>query len=166
MSTAPKSDIIRPTDDQARALARSLVADARYGALAIRDPETGFPHVTRVAVGMQGDGAPLLLVSTLAHHTRALLQDPACALLLGEPGDKGDPLIHPRLSLQARAVEIDKTPLRQAWLASHPKTTLYFDFPDFKMLRLEITLAHLNGGFGKAFHLTGEDFHISPTSTH
>ena len=166
MADAPKTDIIRPTDDEARALAKRLVAEARFGALAIRDPETGFPHVTRVAVGMDPDGAPLLLISTLAHHTRALLQDPACALLLGEPGDKGDPLIHPRLSLQARAEEIDKAPMRAAWLSSHPKTTLYFDFPDFRMFRLGITLAHLNGGFGRAFHLSAADFYISPASTH
>lgn len=161
---APKKDIIRPTDDEARLLARGLLASARFGALAIRDPETGFPHVTRVAVGMQEDGAPLLLISTLAHHTRALLQDPVCALLVGEPGDKGDPLNHPRVSLQARAVEIDKAPVRAAWLASHPKTTLYFDFPDFKMFRLDITLAHMNGGFAKAYHLTGADFRITPAS--
>lgn len=149
-------DPIRPTDDEARALARGLIAGARSGVLGVIDPATGSPHVTRVAVGQDG-GAPLILVSTLALHTRALRADPACSLLVGEPGDRGDPLVHPRLTLQARALPADKDALRRAWLDVHPKTTLYYDFADFHLLRLAVTAGYLNGGFGRAFVLTPAD---------
>ena len=37
----------------------------------------------------------LTLVSALAPHFRALRENPDCALMLGEVGDKGDPLTHP-----------------------------------------------------------------------
>jgi putative heme iron utilization protein len=153
---AERIDPIRPTDDEARALARRLISGATFGALAVLDPETGFPHVARVAVGQDG-GTPLVLVSTLSHHTRALQADPRCSLLLGEPGPKGDPLTHPRLTLQARAAPADKAALRDCWLRAHPKTTLYYDFADFLLLRLEPLATHLNGGFGRAFRLTPED---------
>ena len=152
---------IRPTDDEARALARQLLVEARHGALAVLDPDTGFPHVTRVAVGHDG-AATLVLVSTLSHHTQALLSDPRCSLLVGEPGPKGDPLTHARLTLQARAARADKAALRSSWLAAHPKTTLYYDFTDFLLLRLDPQGAHLNGGFGRAFRLTPED--LAPMS--
>ena len=76
---------------------------------------------------------------------------------MGEPGPKGDPLTHPRLTLQARATRADKAALRPSWLAAHPKTTLYYDFTDFLLLRLDPQGAHLNGGFGRAFRLTPED---------
>lgn len=150
------TDPIRPTDDEARALARGLIAAARFGALGVIDPETGAPMVTRVAVG-QDRGLPLLLISTLSAHTRAIEADPACSLLVGEPGPKGDPLTHPRLTLQGRALPADKAALRAGWLAAQPKSALYYDFADFRMLRVAVTAAFLNGGFGRAFRLTPED---------
>ena len=156
-----RRDPIRPTTDEARALARHLLVEARHGALAVLDPETGFPHVTRVAVGHDG-AAALVLVSTLSHHTKALLTDPRCSLLVGEPGPKGDPLTHPRLTLQARAEAADKAAHRLGWLAVHPKTTLYYDFADFLLLRLVPFAAHLNGGFGQAFRLTAQDLRDPP----
>ncbi|MBP1807480.1 pyridoxamine 5'-phosphate oxidase family protein [Rubellimicrobium aerolatum] len=157
----PRPDPIRPTDDQARALARRLLREARHGALGVLDPDSGSPAVTRIAVGWDGTAA-LALVSTLAMHTRALRADPACSLLVGEPGPKGDPLTHPRLTLLARAEPADKAAHREGWLAAHPKTTLYYDFADFLLLRLAPWSAFLNGGFGQAFRLTPGDLGEPP----
>lgn len=86
-----------------------------------------------------------------------LAADPACALLLGEPGDKGDPLIHPRMTLTARANPADKPDFRDTWLAHHPKAALYYDFTDFRLYRLDLSAIHLNGGFGKAYRLSAGD---------
>ncbi|MFZ5963308.1 HugZ family protein [Thalassococcus sp. BH17M4-6] len=156
------TDPIRPTDDDARALARDLIRDARFGALAVTDPDTGTPMISRIAVVPGPDGLPLSLVSDLSHHTRALKADPACALLLGEPGDKGDPLTHPRLSLQARARfqrhgEDGHAALAAHYLTQQPKAKLYIGFADFSLLRFDITAGHLNGGFGKAYTLSPAD---------
>lgn len=157
----PRPDPIRPTTEEARALARRLLEEARHGALGVLDPESGGPLVTRVAVGWDG-AAALILVSTLSAHTRALLADPACSLLVGEPGPKGDPLTHPRLSLLARAEPADKAAARGAWLARHPKAALYYDFADFLLLRLVPSGAHLNGGFGQAYRLSPQDLQGPP----
>ena len=153
---------IRPTDDEARRLARELIEGARFGAIGVLDPETGAPMVTRVAVGTDGDGVPVTLISDLSHHTRALKANPVCSLLVGEPGERGDPLTHPRLTLQARAGFLRKgeaghDALRERWLESHPKSKLYIDFADFAFARLVPEGAHLNGGFGKAFVLAPVD---------
>ena len=155
-------DPIRPTDDEARALARSLIDTARVAALAFTDPATGTPMVTRIALGTDPQGQPLSLVSQLSQHTRALIAAPDCALLLGEPGAKGDPLTHPRLSVQARATLVprdhpDHAVLAATYLADHPKARLYADFADFHYVRFTPLRAFLNGGFGKAFHLTPAD---------
>ena len=158
----PKTDPIRPTDDAARSLARSLIDGARFGALGVLDPETGSPMVSRVAVACDPGGIPLMLVSDLSHHTRALRANPAASLLVGEPGGKGDPLTHPRLTIQAGARFVDRSgpdhgALRALWLARHPKAKLYVDFADFGFVRLVPGAAHLNGGFGKAFVLGPDD---------
>lgn len=159
MATAPDpKDPIRPTDDDARALARRLIAGARFAALGVIEPETGAPMVTRIALVPGPDGLPLSLISTLSSHTTALAQTPECSLLIGEPGTKGDPLTHPRLTLQARAEPADKEALKAHYLAYYPKAQLYFDFTDFGLMRFVPRSGLLNGGFGKAFRLNIGDF--------
>lgn len=98
MSEANQTTVIRPTDDEARALARRLVRLARHGALAVLDPRDGAPFASRVALATEMDGTLVMLVSRLSQHTEALAADARCSLLVGEPG-KGDPLAHPRLTV-------------------------------------------------------------------
>lgn len=152
---------IRPTDAEARALARRLIDGARFGALAVVHPDTGRPHVSRIAVGTDAEGVPVTLISTLSLHTRALKAAPEACVLLGEPGPKGDPLTHPRLSLDVVAGfvprDTDHAALRLRWLAHQPKAALYIDFADFAFARLVPTGAALNGGFGRAYLLSAAD---------
>ncbi len=155
---------IRPTDDAARAMARDLIAAARHGALGVIDPATGFPMVTRVAVGTDMAGLPVTFISTLSGHTRALADDPRASLLLGEPGGKGDPLTHPRLTLLATAERVADAAahaaLAQRWLDDHPKAKLYIGFSDFAFWRFRVQAAYMNGGFGRAFVLTPQDLNL------
>jgi putative heme iron utilization protein len=152
-----KIDPIRPTDDEARALACTLIASARFAALAVTDPETQAPMVTRIALVPGRDGVPLSLISTLSSHTQALDASPICSLLIGEPGGKGDPLTHPRLTLQATAEAADKAALKSHYLSLYPKAQLYYDFGDFRLIRFAPSGGLLNGGFGKAFRLQASD---------
>ena len=161
MEEKPNSPI-RPTDDEARFLAKNLLTDARFGSLGVIEPETGMPMVTRVAVGTSPEGQALTLISGLSHHTKALRENPSASLLVGEPGEKGDPLTHPRLTLMANAVfvehaDADYRPLAEHYLKDHPKSKLYIGFGDFVFVKFEVSSAFLNGGFGKAFVLTAED---------
>lgn len=155
-------DPIRATDDEARALARQLIAAARFGALGVIDPDTGHPHVSRIALGPGPEGGLWTLVSGLSLHSRALRQNPNAGLLLGEPGAKGDPLAHPRLSLAVRAHPLrpdapEQPALRARWLADHPKAKLYLGLPDFFFLRFTILSGALNGGFARAYRLAPAD---------
>ncbi|SMD03452.1 HugZ family protein [Rhizobium sp. RU36D] len=165
---ADKSSVIRETDEDARRLARTLYRGARHVALAVIDPETSFPFASRVLMGADIDGAGVILVSRLSAHTRALDKDPRASILAGEPG-KGDPLAHPRLTLQCLAEPVDRDSadhgrLRSRFLARHPKAKLYADFPDFRFFRMIPQHASLNGGFGRAFLLEAADFRLPPIS--
>lgn len=160
-STSDKPSVLRETDDDAREQARMLLRSAPYVALAVLDPQTGFPSVSRVVLGTDVDGVPVILVSGLSAHTGALDADPRCSLLAGEPG-KGDPLAHPRLTVQCLAGRVARDSalhdrLRDRFLSQHPKTQLYIDFPDFGFFRLQPQNASLNGGFGRAYVMPGED---------
>lgn len=164
-----KKEVIQQTTDEARALARQLITTATYGSLAVLDPTTGRPSVTRVAIATDSDNTPLLLASGLATHTPALNANPACSLLLGEPADKGDPLVHPRITLACIAEKFprdhqDYPRLRKLFLEQRPKVKLYIDLGDFLIFRLNIENAGLNGGFGKAFQLKPEDILLTQSA--
>lgn len=163
MATDPPKTL-RDTDDQARHLVRQLVTTARTAALAVTDPEHGGPYVSRIAFSVSSDGECLTLISDLSYHARALKADPRAALLIGEPGARGDPLIHPRLSLRATARivsdGVERARFRDDWLKLHPKAKLYIDFPDFRYVTFEIHGGHLNAGFGKAYALAKNDFTV------
>lgn len=156
----PKDTVLETTADAIR-LAKTLMRTARYGAIATLDPETGWPTATRVGVSTDFDGAPIILISRLAAHTKALLKDVRCSLLLGAPG-KGDPLAHARVTLacEAREIEPDSDEAKRManrYLCHQPKAQLYVGLGDFRFFRLEPKSASLNGGFGKAYALTSAD---------
>ncbi|WP_376703443.1 HugZ family protein [Mesorhizobium sp. ISC25] len=157
----PRKDVIRATDAEAIRLAKTLIRSARVGALAVLEPGTGSPLASRVGVATDIDGTPLILVSMLSAHTGAILADPRCSLLVGEPG-KGDPLAHPRLTLVCRAVRLERGSNEHAraerrYLNRNPKAKLYAGLGDFSIFRLEPERASLNGGFGKAYLLDRTD---------
>ena len=158
MQSEPPAPLLVP-DNDARAIAGRLLADARTAALAFRHPDTGHPFISRIAVTATDQGI-LTLVSDLSLHSRALKASPDAALLIGEAGARGDSLTHPRLSLsiQADTCPEDARPaLRAIWLSHHPKAKLYVDFSDFRFLRLTISGAMLNAGFARAYALTADD---------
>jgi heme iron utilization protein len=157
-----RRDPISPADDEARELARGLLNRARHAALAVIDPETGSPGISRIAFACDNVGSPITLISSLAAHYAALLARPDAALMVGEPGPKGDPLTHPRLMIHVTAQFIDHTDpvhqeLRAIYLSQQPKAKLYIDFADFSLVRLSPTSAILNGGFGRAWRLDPSD---------
>lgn len=151
-----------PADAETRAQARALIDAARHAALAVLQPGGLSPSVSRIALATDAQGMPVSLISALAAHTAALETTPACALLIGEPGARGDPLTHPRLTLHCSAQMIARgTPghdaLRTRYLMLRPKAGLYVDFGDFRFVRFDVADGLLNAGFGKAVRLTGKD---------
>jgi heme iron utilization protein len=158
----PRPDPYLAPDDAARALAATLLDQARHAALAVTDPATYSPNISRIALARMKDGSILTLISQLSAHSIALLAQPACAILVGEPGAKGDPLTHPRLMIQAMASFVPRDEachptLRTAWLKRHPKSKLYIDFADFHLVRIAPVSVILNAGFGKAYRLLPAD---------
>lgn len=151
---------INETSDDARALARQLIRTARFAAISVLQDD-GSPLVTRVLLATDGSGNPTILISELSEHTKAITSDNRVSLLLGEP-KKGDPVAHPRISVQGEAIIIPRESaqyrnLRARFVAKHPKSELYIGFADFQIFKINANSANLNGGFGKAFHLQPSD---------
>lgn len=156
-----RPDPVLAADADALALSRHLLS-LGHAALSYLEADSGAPAISRISFGRAPDGGFITLVSALAPHHAGLLARPACAVMLGEPGVKGDPLTHPRLMMTAAAQFVapdtpERTTLRAAWLEQHPKSRLYIDFADFSFVRLRPVRALLNAGFARAFRLKAED---------
>lgn len=135
--------------------ARGLLRSARRASLSTLDA-SGAPYVSLIGIATAPDGAPLLLVSDLARHNMNLKRDPRASVLLADIG-AGDPLAHPRVTLFGACVETPKAEQRARWLTRQPEAAMYFDFQDFRMLRLEPEAAHLVAGFGRIVDLAWDE---------
>jgi len=148
---------MQPTKDfEPSRATRKLMRESRSGALATLVPGTGAPYCSLVNVASAADGAPLLLISKLALHTRNLAADQRVSLMLDERKDF-DPLQGARVTVSGRAHVTTDENDRRRYLARQPESKMFADFPDFSFYRVEIESAHLVAGFGRIVDLEPAD---------
>ena len=152
---------MQPTPEfDASRLARSLLRRSRQGALATLMTGSGDPYCSLVNVATDPAGAPILLISRLALHTRNILGDNRVSLMLDERAE-GDPLEGSRIMLAGMAEEAGGEGakiLRRRYLNAHPSAEAFVDFKDFSFFRIRPSGAHLVAGFGRIVDLTPEQF--------
>jgi len=117
----------------------------------------GRPYASLVLAATAPDGAPLLLVSDLAQHTKNVLGDPAVSLLFDGTVGLGEPLTGPRVSVQGRAERSDDPVLLARFCARHPSAAFYAGFADFHLYRVVVERAHLVAGFGRIHWIEAAD---------
>jgi len=138
-------------------LGRCLLRAARAGTLATQTPDGPFASLVTPAVA--ADGSVLVLLSSLAAHTRHLLADPRCALMVvGEASEaEKNPQTAPRLTVTGQASRDHEPESRRVWLSRHPYAALYADFSDFALWRITPQAGHFVGGFARAARLEAAD---------
>ncbi len=148
---------MQPTSDfNPKIAAKKLLREGRSGALATLLPGSGDPYCSLVNVATAADGAPLLLISKLAIHTRNLLADPRCSLMIDER-KPGDPLEGGRVMLMGTAAATGDPQARRRYLARQPEAEMFAGFADFSIYRITLKGAHLVAGFGRIVDLKPED---------
>ncbi|PKR87683.1 pyridoxamine 5'-phosphate oxidase [Pleomorphomonas diazotrophica] len=152
----------------ARDMTRRIVRSAATASLGTLTPDGG-PFVTFVTVATDFDGSPLLLLSSLAAHTRHLERDERASLLMQAPADDDeDPLTGARATIIGRLRRVtrdedDHDRLFWRFLARHPEAEGYADFADFSIHRMMVEGIHLVAGFGRIARLDATDFLVQPT---
>ncbi len=140
----------------ARLAAKKLLREGRSGALATLMTGSGDPFCSLVNIATDPAGAPLLLLSTLAVHTKNILADARVSLMLDERKE-GDPLEGARVMLMGKAVVAGDAAARAAYLRRQPEAEMFAGFADFAFYRIEIGAAHLVAGFGRIVDLSSRD---------
>lgn len=128
--------------------AAALAVAAKSAALAT--VQAGMPHASLVTPAWDEDGAPVLLLSALAAHTKHLRASPACALLLAGQQQDENPQTTPRLTLSGIAAPAAAEEVRARYLQAHPYAAAYAGFADFSFWKITVASAQYVGGFGNA----------------
>jgi hypothetical protein len=148
---------MKPTPDfDPQAAAKKLMREGRSGALATLMTGSGDPYCSLVNVASAADGAPLLLISRLAVHTRNILADPRVSLMLDER-KPGDPLQGARVMLTGTAAQTDSADARRRYLVRQPEAEMFAGFSDFGFYQVTLKGAHLVAGFGRIVDLNPAD---------
>jgi hypothetical protein len=103
------------------------------------------------------DGSLLLLLSRLSEHTRHLLADPRCSVMVSGVGVSDNPQTTPRVTVTGVAEVVEDAGFKARYLAVHPYASLYAGFGDFSTWRIVPGAGMLVGGFGRAFRLKAAD---------
>jgi putative heme iron utilization protein len=136
--------------------AKQLMREARSGALATLTAGGGDPYCSLVNVATAASGAPLLLISRLAIHTRNILADARVSLMLDER-KTGDPLQGARVTLSGTAARTGSADARRRYLARQPEAEMFAGFADFALYEIALNSAHLVAGFGRIVDLGPAD---------
>jgi len=134
--------------------ARHILRQCDFAALATHSAKLpGYPFISHVPLALDGAGRPLMLLSSLAEHTRNLAADPHASLMVALPGEETQdgPQAQPRLTLvgELRPAEVDASS-RERYLRYHPDAATYLGFGDFRFYRLEVQAVRLVAGFARA----------------
>ena len=137
------------SDDPA-ALARQLIRSQPTATLSTVAEDGGWPYGSLVLAATDMAGQPILLISTLAQHTKNLIADRRASLLFDGTAGLAERLTGARVTVLGHAVRCDDdTGVRARFLARHPSAAGYADFGDFSFWRLEVQRAHQVAGFGR-----------------
>jgi len=132
--------------------ARTLLYLGRIGTLSTLSRKLpGFPFGSVMPYGLDENGRPVFLISTMAMHTQNLQADPRSSLLVTQPGASGDPLGASRVTLLGNALPMPEPELaaaRNLYLARYANSKNWVDFEDFSFYRMDVMDVYYVGGFG------------------
>jgi hypothetical protein len=117
---------------------------------------SGDPYCSLVNVATTAAGAPILLISQLAVHTKNILADPRVSLMLDERKPR-DPLEGARVMLMGTAAVTEDPEARRRYLVRHPDAEMYAGFKDFAFYEVTLKGAHLVAGFGRIVDIAAAD---------
>jgi putative heme iron utilization protein len=130
--------------------ARIMLRSHRYGVLStVSRKFEGYPFGSITPYLVDHDGSLLILISTLAEHTKNILNEPRVSLITH---NQRDPQIQTqgRVTFLGNAVaEADREQTGLRYLRYFPEARAYFAMHDFSFYRIQPVAIRYIGGFGR-----------------
>lgn len=143
--------------------ARLMLRSHRYGVLSTLSKKfDGYPFGSITPYLVDHDGSLLILISTLAEHTRNIQHDSRVSLITH---DQRDPHIQTqgRVTVVGNAeIETDREVVGSRYLRYFPEARTYFEMHDFAFYRIRPKAIRYIGGFGKINWVNMENYGVPP----
>jgi heme iron utilization protein len=151
-STGPANDQPAVPEPSYAERTRTLMYLGRSGSLStLSRKQPGFPFGSVMPYGLDDQGRPIFLISTMAMHTQNLKADARASLLVTQSNADGDPLGASRVTLVGNVRSIPESEValaRKLYLARHANSKYWVDFEDFSFYRMDVVDVYYVGGFG------------------
>lgn len=137
--------------------ARQFLFSTRHAILSTHSMKyPGFPFGSVAPFVCNQLAEPVLLISTIAEHTKNILENAKVSLLVFSGAD--DLQANARLTLMGEALHCDKLDgdLRARYLRYLPQAAGYFDMHDFHFYRIHIEQVRYIAGFGRMGWFEGD----------
>jgi putative heme iron utilization protein len=132
---------------------RALLDRERHGVLSTAHAaHGGWPFGSIAPYALTPDGDPVLVLSSIAEHTKNLIADPRASLLVADSESRDDPLSGARVTLLGRAERPDGPALlvaRSAYLARFPDVEGRLAAHDFAIHVIRVERVRWIAGFGE-----------------
>ncbi len=141
--------------------ARRLLRQQQHGVLSTLSKKlNGYPFGSVTPFVLDHQARPVILISTLAEHTKNIEADPRVSLLAHDPST--DIQANARVTVVGNCARMeDQTALRARYLRYFPGAADYFATHDFFFYRIEPAHIRFIGGFG-AIHWVEVSHFVTP----
>jgi hypothetical protein len=143
--------------------ARQMLRAHRYGALCTLSAKFGgYPFGSITPYLVDHDGSLLILISTLAEHTKNIRHDSRVSLITHNQND-------PHIQAQGRVTVVGianpvvgREQTGKRYLRYFPEARTYFAMHDFSFYRIVPQALRYIGGFGNIHWITAENYAVPP----
>jgi putative heme iron utilization protein len=139
---------------------RKLIRENSFGVLSTISMDIpGYPFGSVTPYCLSPKLEPMLLISTIAQHTKNILADSKVSLTVFNP-ENYDVQANARLTYLGNAVKVDDELFKEKYRKYFPSSKDYFNFHDFGLFKIELKRIRYIGGFGSIFWVDENEFII------
>jgi heme iron utilization protein len=161
-NSGPDSDGPEVPEPSHAERAKTLVYLQQTGSLStLSRKRPGWPFGSVMPYGLDAQGQPIFLISTMAMHTQNLLADPRASLLVTPSESRVDPLGAARVTLMGSVTKVPKeenAEVRACYLERHANASYWVDYQDFGFFRMALAEIYFVGGFGSMGWAVPDDY--------
>jgi putative heme iron utilization protein len=145
--------------------ARQLLRAHRYGALSTLSKKfDGHPFGSITPYMVDHDGSLLILISTLAEHTKNIQNDPRVSLITHNQEDSHIQTQGRITVVGAASLIAEREQAGKRYLRYFPEAQTYFAMHDFSFYRIVPLALRYIGGFGDIHWIKAEKYRVPPNT--
>ncbi len=141
------------SNSQHEELVRHLIRQEKFGVLSTLSlKHEGWPFGSATPYAISTSDEPIILVSSLAEHTRNMMNDPRVSLFIQDTTTTANPQSIARATLLGMVEPVNEAEdAAQRYLERFPEAAQNFQLGGFSLLKIVVKNVRYIGGFGEMF---------------